>query len=141
MDLYSRKIIGYSYGKQMTTSIVLDALYRALYNQGLKEGTGLVLQTDLGSQYTSREFEALLIHKHVSHSYSRKGTPYDNSGIESFHATLKKEETYVNHYKNFEEARLALFQYIEGWYNRERIHGAIGYLTPQQAEEQAQKIA
>ncbi|MGY3772982.1 IS3 family transposase, partial [Tetragenococcus solitarius] len=70
-----------------------------------------------------------------------KGTPYDNSGIESFHATLKKEEVYLKHYKNFDEARLALFQYINAWYNRERIHGNINYLTPQQAEDQAKMLA
>ncbi|WP_366928486.1 IS3 family transposase [Enterococcus gallinarum] len=71
------------------------------------------------------------------HSYSRKGTPYDNSSIESFHAILKKEEIYQWVYYSFEEACLALFQYIEGWYNRKRIHRAIRYLTPQQAEDQA----
>ncbi|MDN6617999.1 MAG: IS3 family transposase, partial [Enterococcus sp.] len=141
MDLYSRKIIGYSYGKQMTTSIVVDAFHQAVQNQQLKDGKHLILQTDLGTQYTSDEFENLLLQNHVSHSYSRKGTPYDNSGIESFHATLKKEEVYLRHYKNFEEARLVLFQYINGWYNRERIHGNINYLTPQQAEDQAKMLA
>jgi len=74
----------------------------------------LVLQTDLGTQYTSDEFENLLLQYHVSHSYSRKGTPYDNSGIESFRAILKKEEVYLRQYKTFDEARLALFQYING---------------------------
>ncbi|AYW49713.1 IS3 family transposase [Tetragenococcus halophilus] len=141
MDLYSRKIIGYSYGKQMTTSIAVEAFHQAVQNQQLKEGAGLVLQTDLGTQYTSDAFEQLLLQYHVSHSYSRKGTPYDNSGIESFHATLKKEEVYLKHYKTFDEARLALFQYINGWYNRERIHGKLNYLTPQQAEDQVKMSA
>ncbi|AYW48870.1 IS3 family transposase [Tetragenococcus osmophilus] len=141
MDLYSRKIIGYSYGKQMTTSIVVDAFHQAVQNQQLKEGPNLVLQTDLGTQYTSYEFENLLLQYHVSHSYNRKGTPYDNSGIESFHATLKKEEVYLRQYKTFDEARLALFQYINGWYNRERIHGKLNYLTPQQAEDQVKMSA
>ncbi|WP_212880421.1 IS3 family transposase [Tetragenococcus halophilus] len=141
MDLYSRKIIGYSYGKQMTTAIVVNAFQQAMQNQQLKDGKGLILQTDLGTQYTSYEFENLLLQYHINHSYSRKGTPYDNSGIESFHATLKKEEVYLKHYKNFDDARLALFQYINGWYNRERIHGNINYLTPQQAEDQAKMLA
>lgn len=141
MDLYSRKIIGHSYGKQMTTSIVVDAFCQALQNQQLKAGHSLILQTDLGTQYTSDEFENLLLQCHINHSYSRKGTPYDNSGIESFHATLKKEEVYLKHYRSFDEARLALFQYINGWYNRERIHGNINYLTPQQAEDQAKMLA
>lgn len=73
--------------------------------------------------------------------YSRKGTPYDNSCIESFHAALKKEEVYQTTYHSFKEARLELFLYIEGWYNRKRIHGAIGYRTPQQAEDQVRKQA
>ncbi|MCO8294475.1 IS3 family transposase [Tetragenococcus halophilus] len=141
MDLYSRKIIGYSYGKQMTTPIVVEAFQQAMQNQQLKDGKGLILQTDLGTQYTSYEFENLLLQCHINHSYSRKGTPYDNSGIESFHATLKKEEVYLKHYRSFDEARLALFQYINGWYNRERIHGNINYLTPQQAEDQAKMLA
>lgn len=65
----------------------------------------------------------------MTHSFSYKGSPYDNACIESFHAILKKEE--VNHvrYLDFESAKLALFQYIEGWYNRKRIHGSIGYKT------------
>ncbi|MGF9977099.1 integrase core domain-containing protein, partial [Viridibacillus arvi] len=68
-------------------------------------------------------------------SFSRKGCPYDNACIESFHATLKKEEVYRNRYLNFETAKLSLFQYIESWYNRKRIHGAINYLTPDEVEK------
>ncbi|WP_270293529.1 IS3 family transposase, partial [Enterococcus casseliflavus] len=135
IDLHSKKIIGYTYAKQMATDIVLNALDSAIKNQQPKED--LIIQTDLGSQYTSKEFEAAFQERKIVHSYSRKGTPYDNSGIESFHAILKKEEIYQWVYYSFEEARLALFQYIEGWYNRKRIHGAIRYLTPQQAEDQA----
>jgi len=68
-------------------------------------------------------------------SFSRKGCPYDNACIESFHATLKKEEIYRKRYSTFEKARIALFQYIEGWYNRKRIHSGIGYLTPEEFEK------
>ena len=68
-------------------------------------------------------------------SFSRKGCPYDNACIESFHATLKKEEVYQTHYDSFETARFALFTYIEGWYNRKRIHGSIGYVTPDSFEK------
>ncbi|MEB6016178.1 IS3 family transposase, partial [Enterococcus faecium] len=73
------------------------------------------------------------------HSYSRKGTPYDNAGIESFHASLKKEEVYTTSYSDFEEANRALFSYIEGFYNRNRIHSSIHYLTPQEFEELAKE--
>ncbi len=75
------------------------------------------------------------------HSFSYKGSPYDNACIESFHAILKKEE--INHvrYLDFESAQLALFQYIEGWYNRKRIHGSIEYLIPQEMENLALIVA
>lgn len=123
----------------MTTEIVRSALDSAIQNQ--QPTDGLIIQTDLGSQYTSADFEEALRTNKMTHSYSRKGTPYDNSCTESFHDTLKKEEVYQTTYHSFEEARLELFQYIEGWYNRKRIHGAIGYLTPQQAEDQARQHA
>ncbi|MGM0112136.1 hypothetical protein IGI52_002466 [Enterococcus sp. DIV0187] len=137
IDLYSKKIIGYTYAKEMTTEIVMSALESAIQEQ--QPTDGLIIQTDLGSQYTSTDFEKALRENKMTHSYSRKGTPYDNSCIESFHAALKKEEVYQTTYHSFEEARLELFQYIEGWYNRKRIHGAIGYRTPQQAEDQARQ--
>lgn len=73
------------------------------------------------------------------HSFSRKGNPYDNACIESFHSVLKKEEIYLHTYQDASEARRAIFEYIEGWYNRKRIHSTIGYLTPQQKEEEELK--
>lgn len=74
-------------------------------------------------------------------SFSKKGCPYDNACIESFHDILKKEEVYRTKYVSFEEANLALFQYIEGFYNRKRIHSSIGYNTPQAIEDLAIKVA
>ena len=95
---------------------------------------GLYLHSDLGTQYTSEEFHKDRETKKIIQSFSKKGCPYDNACIESFHAILKKEE--VNHvtYIDFKTANLALFQYIEGWYNRKRIHSGIGYLAPQDVE-------
>ena len=75
------------------------------------------------------------------HSFSRKGNPYDNACIESFHAVMKKEEIYLHTYQDFEECRKALFEYIECWYNRQRIHSALGYKTPQQVEDEAIQAA
>ena len=69
------------------------------------------------------------------HSFSRKGNPYDNACIESFHSVLKKEEIYLHTYQDSKEARRAIFEYIESWYNRKRIHSTIDYITPQQEEE------
>ncbi|WP_416354201.1 IS3 family transposase [Agrilactobacillus fermenti] len=76
----------------------------------------------------------------MQHSFSRKGCPYDNAGIESFHASIKKEEAYpAKLYEDFEVAHWAIFQYIEGFYNRNRIHISIDYLTPEQMENLAKQ--
>jgi putative transposase len=107
----------------MTVELVNQALSNAINVQQPNEG--LIIHTDLGSQYTSKEFEKAVKEAKMIHSFSRKGCPYDNACIESFHATLKKEEVYRQKYIEFETARLALFHYIESWYNRKRIHGAI----------------
>ncbi|SEA86467.1 Integrase core domain-containing protein, partial [Eubacterium aggregans] len=78
----------------------------------------------------------------LSHSlFCRKGNPYDNACIESFHSVMKKEEIYLHTYQDFEECRKALFEYIESWYNRQRIHSALGYKTPQQMEDEAIQAA
>ena len=112
MDLHSKKIIGYHFSKQMTTDIIIQALRNAYISQ--KPKNEVILHTDLGSQYTSKEFKDLTSNLNMIQSFSRKGYPYDNACIESFHATLKKEEVYQTTYVTFEQARLALFQYIEG---------------------------
>jgi transposase InsO family protein len=134
MDLWSRKIIGYAYGTQMDANLVTTALGNAALNRRVK-GKNIIVHTDLGSQFTGVEFETALTQMGMTHSYSRKGTPYDNAGIESFHATIKKEEIYVSTYQTAKQARIKLFQYIEGWYNRKRIHEAIQYMTPVEFEQ------
>ncbi|PEI86384.1 IS3 family transposase [Bacillus pseudomycoides] len=139
MDLYSKKIVGYSFSRNMTTNLVVKALENAYYTQ--KPPEGLILHTDLGTQYTSQEFQTLLANYKIKPSFSKKGCPYDNACIESFHAILKKEEVYRTKYVTFEQANLALFQYIEGWYNRKRIHSSIGYKTPQAIEDLVKKVA
>ena len=70
----------------------------------------------------------------IIQSFSKKGCLYDNACIESFHSSIKKEEIYRNTYRTFEEANIAIFKYIEGWYNRKRIHSSINYMTPEQCE-------
>ena len=139
MDLYNRKIIGYAYGKTMTTELALKAVENACMN--VSDTKGIILHSDLDSQYTSQLFEKYMLQKEMLHSFSRKGNPYDNACIESFHSVLKKEEVYLNTYQNFEDAQRAIFKYIESWYNRKRIHSAINYMTPQQKEDEALKVA
>ena len=139
MDLCTRKIIGYAYSKSMTAELAVEAVKNACLN--VKDTQGIILHSDLGSQYTSQLFENFLISRGMVHSFSRKGNPYDNACIESFHSVLKKEEIYLHTYADSKAARRAIFEYIEGWYNRKRIHSAIGYMTPQQKEDEELKKA
>ena len=139
LDLHTKKIVGYKFGRRMTVDLVLNALDNAVADQ--KSAPGLIVHTDLGSQYTSDDFQKRLKKYEMVPSFSRKGCPYDNACIESFHATLKKEEVYRTRYEGFEAARIALFKYIEGWYNRKRIHGSIGYFTPDAYEKMCRAVA
>lgn len=132
MDLYSRRIIGYAYGKNITAELAAQAVENACLN--VPSTKGIILHSDLGTQYTSSLFQKLVLDRNLIHSFSRKGNPYDNACIESFHSILKKEEIYVNKYPDFEYAQKALFEYIESWYNRKRIHGSINYMTPVEFE-------
>ena len=130
MDLFDLKVVGWTYGKNMTDDLVIGAFKKALVNRGLdKDG---IFHSDRGSQYTSNDFEHLLEEHGIKHSYSKKGYPYDNASMESFNAILKKEEVNVNMYKTFEEAKIVIFEFIESWYNNKRIHSSLGYITPNQ---------
>lgn len=135
MDFHSKKIIGYAYGTSMTAELAVKAVKNACTN--VRDTKGIILHSDLGTQYTSRLFEDYLSSKEIIHSFSRKGNPYDNACIESFHSILKKEEVNHHRYFDFSVARKAIFEYIESWYNRKRIHGSINYMTPQAAHEAA----
>ena len=128
MDLFDLSVIGWSYGMNMTDDLVIDAFNKAMINRKLnKDG---IFHSDRGSQYTSNDFEQLLEELKIKHSYSKKGYPYDNESMKSFNAILKKEEVNVNNYETFNEAKLALFEFIESWYNNKRIHSSLDYITP-----------
>ena len=132
-DLCSRAIIGYSYGKTIDADLVIEAIKNAQMKGKFKEQA--IFHSDLGSQYTSNKVEKYLKELGLRHSYSKKGYPYDNACMESFNAILKKEEVNLKEYETFEEAKKALFEFIEGWYNRKRIHSAIGYQIPYDIEK------
>ena len=132
-DLYNRAIIGHSYGKTIDAELVLRSIENAESKGKLKEGA--IFHSDLGSQYTSALVENKLKQLKLKHSYSKKGYPYDNACMESFNDILKKEEVNLKKYYTFDEARIAIFKFIEGWYNRKRIHSAIGYKMPNDMEE------
>lgn len=139
MDLHSKMIIGYSFSKKMDTDLVLRTLEQAISNQIIN--IKLILHTDQGTQYTSKSYQNRLTELDIQHSFSRKGCPYDNAGIESFHATLKKELVYqCPVYPTFEAAKASLFDYVFRFYNRQRIHAGIDYLTPFEMELKSKQI-
>lgn len=133
LDVCTRKIVGFSYSRKMDKTLVITALQAACRNQGYPKGT--ILHSDRGSQYTSIDYIKAATSLNMKLSYSKKGCPFDNAPMESFHASLKKEEVYLRHYTDFYDAKISLFEYIEGFYNRNRIHSAINFLSPIQFEK------
>lgn len=134
LDLFTRKLVGFATDDHMRTELILSALQMALGRQALIKGE-LVNHSDRGSQYASDVYRSKLESLEVIASMSRRGNCYDNAFAESFFATLKKELIYRNRFKTKEEAKKAIFEYIEVWYNKQRIHSSIGYMTPVQFEE------
>lgn len=124
MDLKSRVIKGWTMRDHMKTALVNDAFSRAVFREG--PVSGLITHTDRGCQYASREFQALLSQHNVLSSMSAKGNCYDNAAMESFWATLKTDMRIVKPFRTKEDARRAVFDYIETFYNRFRLHSALG---------------
>ena len=135
LDLFTRKIVGFSMADHMRTELLLDALSMALGRQLVIPGD-LTAHSDRGTQYASESYRNELKGLQIIPSMSRSGNCYDNAFAESFFATLKKELIYRNKFKTREKAKAAIFEYIEYWYNRKRIHSSLGYLTPVMYEEQ-----
>jgi len=132
IDLHSRAVIGWSMSNRINKKIVCDALLMALFKR--KFPKGVVVHSDRGSQYCSNKYKQIIKHNSLTGSMSRKGNCWDNAIAESFFHTLKVELTHENHYRSREEARQSVFQYIEGYYNRERLHSALDYRAPNEVE-------
>ncbi len=128
MDLYNREVVGYSVSKKIDTELAKAALSNAVVRFGTREG--LIVHTDRGSQYASKGFEKMLEEYGMIGSMSRGGCPYDNSCIESFFATMKKERIYRREYESIEDVKRDVFDYIEMFYNRRRLHSVLGYMSP-----------
>jgi putative transposase len=133
MDLYSKRIVGYSIQKFLTRELVIEALKMAIANR--HPGRGLLTHSDRGSVYASHDYQQLLWQQGFICSMSRKGDCWDNSPMESFFKTLKTELVYHRHYKSRAEAKLEIFEYIEVFYNRIRLHSALGYESPADFEK------
>jgi len=134
MDLYSRRIVGWSMDKWMSRHLVIDALTMALESR--MPEVGLVHHSDRGAQYTSSDFRDQLNQHGILCSMSGLGDCYDNAVAESFFGILKRERVNRVRYLKRDEARTDIFDYIECFYNRKRIHGYIGYISPVEFERQ-----
>jgi len=134
-DLYSRMVVGWSMDATMTSRLVVDALEMAV--QRRLPGTELVAHSDRGSQYASEHYQQLLGKHGIECSMSDVGQCWDNAPMESFFASLKKELTHHEDYATRAEARASIFEYIEVFYNRQRRHSTLGYVSPAEFERSA----
>jgi putative transposase len=128
IDLFSRRIIGYKLNNRMTKDLVIGALQKAMKARCYPKG--VIVHSDRGSQYASNEYKAVLASHNLRGSMSRKGDCWDNAVAEGFFATLKKEYVYQTTFKTREQAKLGVFDFIEAWYNKERIHSFLNGDSP-----------
>lgn len=133
LDLFSCKVVGWSMSERMTATLACDALRMALFRR--KRTHGVIMHTDRGSQYCSREHRALLDQNGLVASMSAKGNCYDNAAMESWNHSLKVEAIHGERFATRAKAREQVFDYIEVDYNRERLHSTLGYVSPEQFEQ------
>lgn len=135
IDRYSRKAIGWALARSLTAQVAVAALQQAISRR--QPPPGVVHHSDRGTQYASAEYMAILEAKQMTPSMSRPANPYDNAACESFMKTLKQEEIYCNRYADYSELRDHLEEFIDTYYNRLRLHSALGYRTPEEFEQAA----
>lgn len=133
IDLCSRKIVGWSMSSRMTADIVVDAFRMGIFRQ--KGHVPALVHSDRGSQYASDDFRKELKKHGCKQSMSRKGNCWDNAVAESFFGTLKNELVHHEKYKTREQARLSIFDYIEMFYNKRRLHSHLDYVSPEDFEK------
>ncbi len=132
LDAYSRRVVGWELSRSLGEGLALRALEMAIGNR--KPAPGLVHHSDRGVHYASREYVTLLEKQQMVASMSRPGNPYDNAKCERFMQTLKREEIYVSAYRDLEHLRENLEEFIERYYNKKRLHSALGYRSPEEFE-------
>ena len=135
IDLFSRRVVGWSMSTTMTAQLVTDALMMAIWRRGKPDA--LLHHSDQGSQYTSEQFQRLMADNGVTCSMSRSGNVWDNAAMESFFSSLKTERIARKTYRTRNQAKAEVFDYIERFYNPTRRHSTLGYLSPIDFERQA----
>jgi transposase InsO family protein len=134
LDAFSRKVVGWELDRTLAVRLPLTALEQAI--AGRKPGPGLVHHSDRGLQYASAEYVGVLRQHQMIPSMSRPANPYDNASCESFMKTLKREEIYANRYQDLGHMHVNIEEFIEQYYNRQRLHSALGYRSPEEFERQ-----
>jgi putative transposase len=135
VDLFSRRVVGWSMSATMTAQMVTDALIMAIWRRGRPDA--LLHHSDRGSQYTSEQFQRLMADHGVTCSMSRAGNVWDNAAMESFFSSLKTERTARKTYRTRDQAKADVFDYIERFYNPKRRHSTLGYISPMEFEMKA----
>jgi putative transposase len=135
MDRFSRKVIGWALERTLAARVAVSALQQAIERRQPPEG--VVHHSDQGIQYACEEYRTVIEAHQLVPSMSRPANPYDNAFCESFIKTLKQEEIYCNQYRDFDELSTHVEEFIENYYNRQRLHSALGYRTPEEIEQAA----
>lgn len=139
VDLFSRKIVSWDVREHMKTTLIADTLKKALTYRKITPWK-LIFHSDRGSQYASREFRNMLSENKIISSMSRTGDCFDNACAESIFATIKKECVHRREFENLIDVQMELFRYIEGFYNRKRLHSYLGYMSPEDFENIRQAV-
>jgi len=138
LDLFSRRVVGWALSQRLERGLALEALRAALRER--QPAPGLLHHSDRGSQYASHDYQQLLALHGIRSSMSRSGNCWDNAVAESFFASLKVELVYPSRWQTRAQARSAVFEYIEAFYNRRRRHSTLGYLSPVEFERRHHEV-
>jgi len=137
LDAFSRKVVGWALDRTLASRLAIAALEQAITKR--QPPPGVVHHSDRGVQYACEEYVAILEKQRMIPSMSRPANPYDNASCESFMKTLKREEIHANQYDDLEHLRANIAEFIEQYYNRQRLHSALGYRSPEEFEPQAER--
>jgi putative transposase len=132
LDAYTRKVVSWNLSKKIDATLTLEALQRAIHER--EPAAGWIHHSDQGVQYACRGYIETIVSRHGQPSMSSKACPYDNAKAESFFATLKKEHVYMEEHTTFDQVNAGIRDYIDDYYNKHRMHSALGYLSPEEFE-------